>query len=329
MDRSDRDARLCRWVAQRLGTQAVLEPLAGDASFRRYFRVCYGERRFVLMDAPPPMEDVAPFLRVRAWLESAGVRVPALYGVNEAEGMLLLEDLGDTSWASHRSAGGDLSPLFEDALRQLHQLQAADTASIRLPHFDQARMLRECALFCDWYLPCVARVRLDSSSRTTMLQALSPYLRRLSALPRVPVHLDFHSRNLMLPQGRTPLGVIDFQDAMFGPVTYDLASLLYDCYQDYSEAMRRDWSRRFFDALPASLASYFTDFEAWHRMLRLTAWQRHIKAIGIFARLAYRDGKRQFLDEIPLTRKHLMEEMDALAIHDAWLALLQAPPREA
>jgi len=121
-----------------------------------------------------------------------------------------------------------------------------------------------------------------------------------------------------------PLGVIDFQDAVTGPVTYDLASLLYDCYQDYPEQMRRDWSRRFFEQLPG--ARRFAGFDDWHQTLRLTALQRHIKAIGIFARLACRDGKRQFLDEIPLTRFHLRDEVDALGMKQGLCPLLMMEP---
>lgn len=268
----------------------------------------------MLMDAPPGKEDTAPFLAVREWLHDAGVHTPELVTMDRQQGFLLLEDFGDVTWASHLAAGGERSPLFEDALRQLELLQQAPLDTVTLPLFDVARMQRECDLYLDWYLPRVAGIEPDETARQEFHQALLPHLQVLSALPRVPVHLDFHSRNLMLPDGGLPLGVIDFQDAVHGPVTYDLASLLYDCYQDYPEAERRDWSRRFFEALPQVTATTFDGFENWHQALRLTAMQRHIKATGIFARLAYRDGKLQFLDEIPLTRKHLLEEVRALGI---------------
>jgi N-acetylmuramate 1-kinase len=138
----------------------------------------------------------------------------------------------------------------------------------------------------------------------------------------VPVHLDYHSRNLMLPADGLPLAVIDFQDAVLGPPTYDLASLLYDCYQDYLESERVLWSQRFYASLPDSIRQAFADADDWHRKLRMTALQRHIKAIGIFARLAHRDGKHQFLDEIPLTRHHLLEEMAALSMREEDYPLL-------
>lgn len=318
------------WAETQLGQPCRMAMLAGDASFRRYFRIHAGSISHVLMDAPPQHEDVGPFVSVLGWMHDAGLRTPILIARDEAQGYLLLEDFGDLTWAEQLKRGRDsaskmLAAMMYDALRQLHLLQAAhpDTA---LPAFDVARMQRECDLYLDWYLPRVAGVKPTSAEREAFHAALLPVLEAIAGLPRVPVHLDYHSRNLMLPQqdghGGMPLGVIDFQDAVAGPPTYDLASLLYDCYQDYPEELRREFSNQFFEALPDALRAAFADTDAWHRMLRLTALQRHIKAIGIFGRLAYRDGKRQFLDEIPLTRKHLREELQALEIDMAGLGLL-------
>lgn len=314
------------WLQAQLGDDFTVAPLAGDASFRCYFRVRRGDARYVLMDAPPQHEDVRPFLRVRAWLEDAGLRVSALYGSDIESGFLLLEDFGDITWAVHLAGGGDVEPLFTDALEQLHGLQAS-SPGFELPLFDLARMQRECRLYLEWYLPHVAGVTPDDAQCDLLMAALEPALKRIESLPRMPVHLDYHSRNLMLPGGSLPLGQIDYQDAGMGPVTYDLASLLYDCYQDYPESVRRHWSECFYRSLPAHLAAAFTDFDDWHMALRLTAMQRHIKATGIFARLACRDGKRQFLDEIPLTRKHLVEELDLPGLSGTELALLRCKPK--
>jgi len=315
-----------QWINKLLSRQAEIRPLSGDASFRRYFRVQHAGRTYVLMDAPPPMEDTAPFLRIRQWLENAGLRVPGLYAADETHGLLLLEDFGDMTWAEFVMQGRNPEPLFDDALHQLHRLQAAESPE-DLPVFNVARMQRECDLYLDWYLPYVAAFTPSEEQREAFHAALLPRLELLAALPRVPVHLDFHSRNLMVTGGRPLLGVIDFQDAVTGPVTYDLASLLYDCYQDYAETLRLQWSHCFFSALPKGLHTAFPDVKAWHRMLRLTAWQRHIKAIGIFARLAHRDGKCQFLDEIPLTRRHLLQEMHDLDIPEEEIPLLYHAPR--
>lgn len=240
-----------------------------------------------------------------------------------------MEDFGDITWALQLSSGFasesivtvSLSQLFEDALSQLQALQAS-TPSVSLPLFDLQRMQRECDLYLDWYLPRVSAYMPTDRERETFHTAMHPLLEELLALPQVPVHLDYHSRNLMLPDGEIPLGIIDFQDAVIGPVTYDLASLLYDCYQSYPEAQRSEQSHLFFESLPENIKSAFNGFEAWHRALRLTAMQRHIKAIGIFARLAYRDGKLQFLNEIPLARFHLQEEMKALGIDGSEFSLL-------
>ncbi|MFQ5344362.1 MAG: aminoglycoside phosphotransferase family protein [Mariprofundus sp.] len=325
-DKNSRSESRRRWLQGVLSRDFHIVPLAGDASFRCYFRVTSlpgqaAEKHYVLMDAPPEHEDVRPFLAVRTWFEQAGLRVSALEGVNLQQGFLLLEDFGDETWATYRGGGGDLSPLFEDALRQLHLLQAS-SPGMDLPLFDVSRMQRECDLYLDWYLPRVAGFTPSAAERDSFHAALAPTLEELAALPRVPVHLDYHSRNLMLPDGSLPLGQIDYQDAVQGAVTYDPASLLYDCYQLYPEDERSHWSRAFFETMPASLSAGFADFDVWHRFVRLTALQRHIKAIGIFARLAYRDGKTQFLDEIPLTRRHLMDEMAALDMSESDFPLL-------
>jgi len=313
------------WLIQVLGDDVVVRPLAGDASFRCYYRVQYGQQHFVLMDAPPEHEDVVPFLAVRAWFERAGLRVSSLKAADQKSGFLLMEDFGDESWASFRATGGEMQPLFEDALVQLHLLQAS-LPEMELPLFDVARMRRECDLYLDWYLPKLTEHSPSDAERGHFHAALSASLYKLAALPRVPVHLDYHSRNLMLPRDGERMAQIDYQDAVMGPVTYDLASLLYDCYQDYPEQERLHWSRVFFEALPDQHAVCFDGFDDWHQSLRLTALQRHIKAIGIFARLAHRDGKTQFLDEIPLTRKHLREEMAALNISANDFPLLFTEP---
>ena len=318
---AERQGARDQWLERQFGGDYAIQPLAGDASFRCYFRVSHAEKYYVLMDAPPPHEDVGPFLAVRDWLESSGLRVSDCYAQDIEQGFLLLEDFGNQLWSTCKEEGRELTPLFDDALRQLHLLQASEP-SISLPAFDVQRMQRECDLYLDWYLPHVADFVPSETERSDFHHALSAILTSLAALPRVPVHLDFHSRNLMLPAGELPLGVIDFQDAVSGPLTYDLASLLYDCYQDYPEAERLMWSTRFYEGLPEIHAASFAGVQEWHKALRLTALQRHIKAIGIFARLAHRDGKRQFLDEIPLTRKHLEEEMRVLLMHEAEFPLL-------
>ncbi|RMH52000.1 MAG: hypothetical protein D6682_03040, partial [Zetaproteobacteria bacterium] len=311
-ERPEGDPRLSlarRWLGGVLGSVPRLEPLAGDASFRRYFRLRMAEGAFVLMDAPPDRESVAPFLRVRRWLEGGGVRVPHLIAQDGDAGFLLLEDFGDRTWARALEEGASVAPLLQAAMEQLLRLQRLDPAAAGLPSFDVTRMQRECALYLDWYLPYLCDRRPDETERARFFAALEPLLRRIASQPYVPVHLDFHSRNLMdvsQEDGAPVLGVIDFQDAVRGPLTYDLASLLYDCYQDYGEEQASDWSGRFFDLLPERMRAAFSGRAGWHEALRCASLQRHIKVCGIFARLAFRDGKRQFLDHLPQTRRHLL-----------------------
>ena len=300
-----------------------IKPLAGDASFRRYFRVIESNnptQTYVLMDAPPEKEDVTPFIRICNWLSTSDIRTPKIIIQDQKQGFLLLEDFGDTTWSAYINTNHDINPLFEDALSQLHTLQSSNTG-LQLPIFNVQRMQTEANLYLDWYLPYVKGHTLSQQERESFHNALTPLFITLDKLPKAAVHLDYHSRNLMLPKSGLPLGVIDFQDAVLGPVTYDLASLLYDCYQDYPEQERLQWSKYFFDVLDEKHQIYFShNFDHWHQMLRLTALQRHVKAIGIFARLAYRDGKEQFLDEIPLTKKHLNDELQALSLNIPFLS---------
>ncbi len=312
----NREERLWHWLTNALpGETFRLEALAGDASFRHYSRVIRerGET-LILMDAPPPQEDVRPFLQRAEALRQAGVRTPQVLAQHEQQGFLLLEDFGDTTWAKAVGEGHELAPLLHDALRQLHALQSIPASVYRhWPAFDSERIRRECSLWTDWFLPCIRKQPLTATRRQQTLNEMAAIFLPLTTLPQVAVHLDFHSRNLMLPSSGLPLGVIDFQDAVAGPVTYDLASLLYDCYQHYPEPLRHEWSLRFFHQLPRALQAAFDDATHWHRMLQLTAWQRHFKAIGIFARLAYRDGKQQFLAEIPLTCQHMQQELEVFS----------------
>ncbi|MBF0281785.1 MAG: phosphotransferase [Zetaproteobacteria bacterium] len=309
-----------------------MHPLSGDASFRRYCRIKMGKISYMLMVSPIDKEDTTPFLTTRKWLESHQLNVPSLIAAAPERGLLLLEDFGDETWAiffqKNMAIEAEKKPMFEDAIRQLHLLQRADPHAIDLPLFDTQRMVNECYLYLDWYLPFVAHYHPTDDEKDAFIAGMMPLLTMIDALPKTAVHLDFHSRNLMLPTTGLPLGVIDFQDAVIGPVTYDLASLLYDCYQDYPESVRKQWSHHFFNQLDASSSSHCPSNPLdWHHALRLTALQRHIKAIGIFARLAYRDGKQQFLHEIPLTRKHLREELPLFQMdgNNVLRLLLQEP----
>ena len=300
------------WLAEQF-FHFDIQTLAGDASFRRYFRVSTAEETYVLMDAPPEKEDVSPFIHICDWLAQNQLNVPKIIARDQSQGFLLLEDFGDVTWAIYLKENSTIEHLFTDALQQLHHLQAAPN-TLKIPCFDIKRMQRECDLYLDWYLPHIQGTTPSIKERKQFHDTLQPLLKSIHSLPQTAVHLDYHSRNLMVPKNGLPLGIIDFQDAVIGPITYDLASLLYDCYQDYPEAERRQWSLYFFTTLHVKHQAYFQDFETWHQAVRLTSLQRHIKVLGIFARLAHRDGKTRFLDEIPLTYQHCMQELKALSL---------------
>jgi len=300
------------WLAEQF-SHFDIQTLAGDASFRRYFRVSTAEETYVLMDAPPEKEDVSSFIHICDWLAQNQLCVPKIIIRDQSQGFLLLEDFGDVTWAVYLKENSKVEHLFKDALQQLHLLQSAPN-TLKLPCFDIKRMQRECDLYLDWYLPHIQGTTPSTKDRKQFHDALQPLLKAIHNLPQSAVHLDYHSRNLMVPESGLPLGIIDFQDAVIGPITYDLASLLYDCYQDYPETERRQWSLYFFAALHTEHQAHFHDFETWHQAVRLTSLQRHIKVLGIFARLAHRDGKTQFLDEIPLTYQHCMQELKALSL---------------
>jgi len=302
-----------RWLQEVLGEGVQITPLAGDASSRRYFRVVQSNQCWILMDAPPPANAVEPFVRIGDWLMAGGVRVPKLVAKNSAEGLLLLEDLGDVTWAEALTQGDPVEPMMADAMGQLLLLQALDGSGVALSRFDTARMERECALYVDWYLPHVRGQRVSERDRVGFFSALSPLFSRITNQPQVAVHLDYHSRNLMLPASGLPLGVIDFQDACVGPIGYDVSSLIYDCYQGYGATKADGWSRDFYAMLPKKQRGFYHDWEDWHHALLITSLQRHIKVCGIFVRLAQRDGKAKFLQSLPQTRAHLMHEMDVLA----------------
>ncbi|MDQ6964707.1 MAG: phosphotransferase [Mariprofundales bacterium] len=301
------------WLQERLGEGVELTALAGDASSRRYFRVTRQQQSWILMDAPQQRGVIESFVRICNWLMAGGVRVPEVVAQCVDSDLLLLEDLGDRTWAAAVAQGADVETLMADALDQLLRLQSLDGSSISLPPFDAARIQRECALYIDWYLPYLRGEGVGSGERKLLFTALTPLFDHLTSQPQVAVHLDYHSRNLMVPDGGVPLGVIDFQDACTAPVSYDLASLLYDCYQSYGIEKTEGWSRDFYAMLPTAQRSFYGDWEGWHRSLLLTSLQRHIKVCGIFVRLAQRDGKEQFLESLPQTRAHLLYEADALA----------------
>jgi len=304
---------LHHWLKDSLGIPfRQLQPASADASFRRYFRMwdAAGNTK-VVMDAPPEKEDLAAYLRVSALLEQCGVHVPHVHAHDEALGFALLEDLGGTHMLTALAEGADADSLYGEALDELARLQlAGDAASRQLPPYDRATLLREMQLLPDWY--CLRHLGFapDAAQRNTLEQCFDWLATEALAQPQVFVHRDYHSRNLMVMPQRSP-GVIDFQDALRGPVGYDLASILKDCYVDWPRVRVVQWVEQFRQQLLASGAAgaalageSLPQFLRWFDLIGL---QRHIKVLGIFARLFWRDGKSGYLADLPRTLQYVRD----------------------
>lgn len=298
------------WLRQDVRiTNYTLATASADASFRRYFRLEVAGQTRIVMDAPPDKEDIGPYLKVTALLATCRVHVPAVFAVDRTRGFVLLEDLGHTHYLTRLTEGAAPDPLYAAALDSLLQIQTRGREAMReLEPYDAAVLEREMALMPEWF--CIRHLQLDLTSEERELLASSFALltREALAQPLVFVHRDYHSRNLMVLPKEGP-GIIDFQDALRGPVGYDLVSILKDCYITWPRAQVEQWlatyRERLLAADGASLAgSTFSEFLRWFDAIGL---QRHIKVLGIFARLNWRDGKPGYLDDLPRTLDYVRE----------------------
>jgi len=297
------------WLsAQFAGRAFTLAPASEDASFRRYFRVSFGDgqRSRVAMDAPPDKEDCRPFLKVAGLFGAAGAHVPAVEAENLAEGFLLLEDLGGKTYLDELAPGeaqaARAGELYLCAIDTLVDIQRASTEG-ELPPYDEALLRRELGLFPEWYVAKQLRASLTPKDAEVLAKAFDLIVANNLAQPRVYVHRDYHSRNLMACD---PLpGVIDFQDAVYGPITYDLASLLKDAYVRWDEERVIDWCVRYWDKARKAGLPVSADFHDFYRDFEWMGIQRHLKVAGIFARLAHRDGKKRYLADLPLVLDYL------------------------
>lgn len=275
--------------------EARLSPASSDASFRRYFRWEEGERSLIVMDAPPPQEDCRPFVKVAGLLASAGVHVPEILTADLEQGYLLLPDLGRQTYLDVIDEN-NADALFEDALEALVAFQRLPVEGL-LPSYDEALLRRELQLFPDWYLARHLGVTLDGEALAAWERICTRLIDSALAQPRVLVHRDYMPRNLM--QSRPNPGVLDFQDAVFGPVTYDVTCLFKDAFLSWPQARVETWLRRYWQRAQAAGIPLPESFEAFQQASDLMGVQRHLKVIGIFARICHRDGKPRYLGDVP------------------------------
>ena len=286
---------LDQWVGDWLGAPVSGEVASADASFRRYFRYRHGGRTLVAMDAPPEQEDCRPFVDVAGRLARAGVAVPEILHQDLEQGFLLLTDMGRETWLTALD-GGNADAWFDAALETLiTQQRFADTRG--LPEYDRALLRRELDLFPHWYLGEHRGLRLDGDTSGRLDAVFETLIESALAQPRVFVHRDFMPRNLMVSDPNP--GVIDFQDAVAGPISYDPISLFKDAFLSWPEARVLEWLRDYHRRAAAAGLPVPAAFDDLLRWCDLMGAQRHLKVIGIFARIRHRDGKPKYLEDAP------------------------------
>src|SRR3984957_52991 len=299
---------LTRWVGDDLGFAASrIAPASADASFRRYFRVTRGADSYIVMDAPPEKESLGPFLSVARTLLGMGLNVPVVLAGDVQRGFLLMSDLGTRQYLDELVSEEAADRLYADALDALVVMQTAGQATARdLPRYTHALLMREMELMPEWFLGAHLGLEISPGERGMLDRLFESLAQSALTQPAVFVHRDYHSRNLLVTAHDNP-GILDFQDAVWGPVTYDPVSLLKDCYVAWPATRVRGWALRHREQLLAKgfpLGATAAQFIEWFDLAGL---QRHIKVLGIFARLFYRDGKSQYLKDLPRVLRYVRD----------------------
>ncbi len=308
--------QLTRWVEATLKiSNAEVTPASSDASFRRYFRIRHDDESFIVMDAPPDKEDCGPFIRISAAMDGFGLNVPRVLQQDLDQGFLLLTDLGEQQYLQVLNPD-NADGLYSDAIESLAKLQVngANSTTV-LPDYDHKLLRFEMSLFMDWLLQKQLQISLSSGVNKEFNKLFDQLAIEALAQPRVWVHRDYHSRNLMLTDLNNP-GVLDFQDAVLGPLTYDLVSLLKDCYISWPRNKVEAWLVEYCDRIHHAGLAKDINQEQIVRWFDLMGVQRHLKASGIFARLNIRDGKPGYLGDVPRTLNYICEAA-------GWLSELQ------
>lgn len=320
-----RQSALSKWLQDALPRQQYeLAPLTGDASFRRYYRLRYNGISRIVMDAPPDKETMKPFLLVGDLLRQAGIKTPTVHACDEIQGFAVLDDFGDVLLLSQLTPER-VDSLYRQALSSLIVMQqcATEHNGNPLPRFDQAFMRQELELFSTWFLDRYLNMNLTSSEKTMIEQTFDWLIAEISRQPQVFIHRDYHSRNLMILESGE-LGIIDFQDAMRGPFTYDLVSLLKDCYIQWPSEQVREWVRYFHTQSAIAQQLPFQDFL---RAFELCGLQRHLKVLGVFSRLFIRDNKPGYLKDLPLTLHYTLACLESCEELQAFYQFMQSRVR--
>ncbi|HEX2826421.1 MAG TPA: phosphotransferase [Burkholderiales bacterium] len=312
---------LTRWVRAALGAgDATLERASEDASFRRYFRVRANGSTWIAMDAPPEREDCTPFVKVAGLMLDAGMHVPEVLAQDLGRGYLLLTDLGTTTYLRAIDES-NADALFGDAIDTLISWQLASRPGV-LPQYDRALLARELELFPEWYLGRHLGRVPEGAARALLDRVFGRLVDAALAQPQVYVHRDYMPRNLMLSTPNP--GVIDFQDAVYGPITYDVVSLFRDAFLSWAEERVLDWTVRYWERAKRAGLPVNADFAAFYRDFEWMGLQRHIKVLGIFARIRYRDGKPGYLDDAPRFLRYARDVAERYAELQELVTLLDA-----
>lgn len=302
----DRYHHMLSWLNNHFPISAVtIAPASNDASFRRYFRVTYSNTSYIVMDAPPAKENTQPFITIAYHLRKLGLQTPDVLNADPKQGFLLLTDLGTRQYLAEIN-NNNVEELYDEALDALFRLQVGgNPKTTLLPLYNAQLLHQEMELFRSWFLMQHLKLSLNPTEHGILDNIFAILVSNAQAQPQVWVHRDYHSRNLMITEQANP-GVLDFQDAVIGPITYDLVSLLRDCYISWPNSWVNKWALNYQRKLQAQNVLKIDD-ATFLRWFDLMGVQRHLKAIGIFARLNLRDGKPGYLKDIPRTLNYILE----------------------
>lgn len=298
-----RQQQLEQWLFEQTGAHLSGVAAGSDAGFRRYFRYQHQGQSLVAMDAPPAAEDCRPFVKVAELMRDAGVKVPVILASDLSRGFLLLSDLGLQTYLDVMNSADfspeQAGPLFDKAIKALIKWQCSSRPDV-LPPYDEALLRRELELFPDWYLQRHVGLEIDAELRALLDRVFDSVIEQVLSQQPVYVHRDFMPRNLMAPlDDQSGVGVLDFQDAVYGPVSYDIASLFKDAFISWPEPQVEQWLQQYWQQARQAGVPVPGQFSDFQRDVDVMGAQRHLKVIGIFARICHRDGKPRYLDDVP------------------------------